>query len=165
MFALYLLLQLAHAFMQLLARSNLIEPVRTLTFLAQLLLESLRNQFPGMPLAVPETGSLRSCSWSPCATSLCPKTSSIPTHPPFRSVSPGHPPSRTQSQTPKLVAGLLAANQTHRPKGAFCQNDLAEHPLAPAPIRVIPISHRCNTSPDPRLRKIPLAGSCWLHLG
>jgi len=43
MFNLYLLLQLAHALMQLLARSNLIDPVRTLTFLAQLLLEALRN--------------------------------------------------------------------------------------------------------------------------
>jgi hypothetical protein len=43
MFALYLLLQLAHAFMQLLARSNLIDPVKTLTFLAHLLLEALRN--------------------------------------------------------------------------------------------------------------------------
>jgi hypothetical protein len=43
MFALYLLLQLAHAFMQLLARSNLIDPVNTLTFLAHLLLEALRN--------------------------------------------------------------------------------------------------------------------------
>jgi len=44
MFALYLLLQLAHAFMQLLARSDLIDPVTDLTFLAQLLLEALRNQ-------------------------------------------------------------------------------------------------------------------------
>ncbi|MCX6843859.1 MAG: hypothetical protein NTX53_16475 [candidate division WOR-3 bacterium] len=43
MFALYLLLQLAHAFMQLLARSNLIDPVTDLTFLALLLLEALRN--------------------------------------------------------------------------------------------------------------------------
>jgi hypothetical protein len=43
MFCLYLLLQLAHAFMQLLARSNLIDPVDTLTFLALLLLEALRN--------------------------------------------------------------------------------------------------------------------------
>ena len=40
---LYLLLQVAHLFMQLLARSNLIEPVSTLTFLADLLLEALRN--------------------------------------------------------------------------------------------------------------------------
>ena len=44
MFALYLLLQLAHAFMQLLARSDLIDPVTDLTFLAALLLEALRNQ-------------------------------------------------------------------------------------------------------------------------
>jgi len=44
MFALYLLLQLAHAFMQLLARSDLIDPVTDLTFLALLLLEALRNQ-------------------------------------------------------------------------------------------------------------------------
>ena len=43
MFCLYLLLQLAHALMQLLARSNLIDPVPTLTFLAHLLLEALRN--------------------------------------------------------------------------------------------------------------------------
>ncbi len=43
MFSLYLLLQLAHTFMQLLARSNLIDPVGTLTFLAYLLLEALRN--------------------------------------------------------------------------------------------------------------------------
>ncbi len=43
MTCLYLLLQIAHLFMQLLARSNLIEPVSTLTFLAQLLLEALRN--------------------------------------------------------------------------------------------------------------------------
>ena len=40
---LYLLLQVAHLFMQLLARSDLIEPVSTLTFLADLLLEALRN--------------------------------------------------------------------------------------------------------------------------
>jgi hypothetical protein len=43
MTALYLLLQIAHLFMQLLARSNLIEPVATLTFLAHLLLEAWRN--------------------------------------------------------------------------------------------------------------------------
>lgn len=43
MTCLYLLLQIAHLFMQLLARSNLIEPVPTLTFLAHLLLEALRN--------------------------------------------------------------------------------------------------------------------------
>ncbi len=43
MFALYLLLQIAHLFMQLLAHSDLIEPVATLTFLAALLLEALRN--------------------------------------------------------------------------------------------------------------------------
>ena len=47
MTALYLLLQIAHLFMQLLARSNLIEPVSTLTFLAALLLEAWRN----LPLA------------------------------------------------------------------------------------------------------------------
>jgi hypothetical protein len=43
MSALYLLLQIAHLFMQLLARSNLIEPGATLTFLAALLLEASRN--------------------------------------------------------------------------------------------------------------------------
>jgi hypothetical protein len=43
MTCLYLLLQVAHLFMQLLARSDLIEPVSTLTFLADLLLEALRN--------------------------------------------------------------------------------------------------------------------------
>ena len=43
MTALYLLLQIAHLFMQLLARSNLIEPVSTLSFLATLLLEAWRN--------------------------------------------------------------------------------------------------------------------------
>ena len=43
MTCLYLLLQIAHLFMQLLARSNLIEPDSTLTFLAHLLLEALRN--------------------------------------------------------------------------------------------------------------------------
>lgn len=47
MTGLYLLLQIAHLFMQLLARSNLIEPVSTLTFLAALLLEAWRN----LPLA------------------------------------------------------------------------------------------------------------------
>jgi hypothetical protein len=47
MFALYLLLQLAHAFMQLLTRSDLIDPVTDLTFLALLLLEALRTKpFP-----------------------------------------------------------------------------------------------------------------------
>lgn len=46
MTGLYLLLQIAHLFMQLLARSNLIEPVSTLCFLAALLLEALRNQPP-----------------------------------------------------------------------------------------------------------------------
>jgi hypothetical protein len=40
---LYLLLQIAHLFMQWLARSDLIDPVSTLTFLAHLLLEALRN--------------------------------------------------------------------------------------------------------------------------
>lgn len=44
MVGLYLLLQIAHLFMQLLARSNLIEPVPTLSFLAALLLEAWRNQ-------------------------------------------------------------------------------------------------------------------------
>jgi len=43
MTCLYLLLQIAHLFMQLLARSNLIEPVSTLAFLAELLLEAWRN--------------------------------------------------------------------------------------------------------------------------
>jgi len=43
MTALYLLLQIAHLFMQLLAHSNLIEPVTTLAFLAALLLEAWRN--------------------------------------------------------------------------------------------------------------------------
>jgi len=43
MTCLYLLLQIAHLFMQLLARSDLIDPVSTLTFLADLLLEALRN--------------------------------------------------------------------------------------------------------------------------
>lgn len=43
MTCLYLLLQVAHLFMQLLARSDLIDPVSTLTFLADLLLEALRN--------------------------------------------------------------------------------------------------------------------------
>ena len=43
MTCLYLFLQVAHLFMQLLARSDLIEPVSTLTFLADLLLEALRN--------------------------------------------------------------------------------------------------------------------------
>jgi len=44
MTGLYLLLQIAHLFMQLLARSNLIDPVATLSFLAALLLEAWRNQ-------------------------------------------------------------------------------------------------------------------------
>jgi hypothetical protein len=43
MFSLYLLLQIAHLFMQMLARSDLIDPVAALTFLADLLLEALRN--------------------------------------------------------------------------------------------------------------------------
>jgi hypothetical protein len=43
MTALYLLLQIAHLFMQLLAHSNLIEPAATLSFLAALLLEAWRN--------------------------------------------------------------------------------------------------------------------------
>jgi hypothetical protein len=43
MTGLYLLLQIAHLFMQLLARSDLIDPVPPLTFLADLLLEALRN--------------------------------------------------------------------------------------------------------------------------
>ncbi|MEI7512948.1 MAG: hypothetical protein WCK01_05865 [Candidatus Uhrbacteria bacterium] len=43
MLCLYILLQIAHLFMQLLARSNLIEDITNLTFLAYLLLESLRN--------------------------------------------------------------------------------------------------------------------------
>ncbi len=43
MTGLYLLLQIAHLFMPLGARSDLIDPVATLTFLADLLLEALRN--------------------------------------------------------------------------------------------------------------------------
>lgn len=44
MLCLYLILQIAHMFMQLLARSNLLdEPVKVLKHLAYLLLESLRN--------------------------------------------------------------------------------------------------------------------------
>jgi hypothetical protein len=43
MTALYLLVQIAHLLMQLLARSNLIEPTATLCFLAALLLEAWRN--------------------------------------------------------------------------------------------------------------------------
>lgn len=43
MLALYALLQIAHALMQLLARSDLLEPIGNLTFLAALLLEALRN--------------------------------------------------------------------------------------------------------------------------
>ena len=43
MLCLYVLLQIAHLFMQLLAKSDLIEPVANLTFLAALLLEALRN--------------------------------------------------------------------------------------------------------------------------
>ena len=54
MFALYLLLQLAHAFMQLLARSDLIDLVTDLTFLALLLLEALRNQTLPEELFAPE---------------------------------------------------------------------------------------------------------------
>ena len=40
---LYLVLQIAHLLMQLLAKSNLVDAVSTLTFLAHLLLEALRN--------------------------------------------------------------------------------------------------------------------------
>ena len=54
MFALYLLLQLAHAFMQPLARSDLIDPVTDLTFLAHLLLEALRNQVIPEALFAPD---------------------------------------------------------------------------------------------------------------
>lgn len=43
MLNLYYLLQIAHLFMQLLARSNLVDEVTHLTFLASLLLEALRN--------------------------------------------------------------------------------------------------------------------------
>ncbi len=52
MFCFYLLLQIAHMFMQLLAKSNLLdEPVQALKHLAYLLLESLRNH--RVPEAVP----------------------------------------------------------------------------------------------------------------
>lgn len=44
MYALYQVLQIAHLFMQLLAKSDLLEPVGTLTFLAALLQEGLRTQ-------------------------------------------------------------------------------------------------------------------------
>ena len=43
MLCLYVLLQIAHMLMQLLATSNLIEAAPTLTFLAARLLEDLRN--------------------------------------------------------------------------------------------------------------------------
>ncbi len=43
MLCLYHLLQIAHLFMQLLERSNLIESIGHLTVLAKLLLESIRN--------------------------------------------------------------------------------------------------------------------------
>ena len=53
MLCLYLILQIAHLFMQLLARSNLLdEPAPVLKHLAQLLLESLRNHI--LPNAAPE---------------------------------------------------------------------------------------------------------------
>ncbi len=52
MLCLYLILQIAHMFMQLLARSNLFdEPVKVLSHLAALLLENLRNHV--LPEAVP----------------------------------------------------------------------------------------------------------------
>ncbi len=52
MLCLYLILQIAHMFMQLLARSNLLdEPVQVLKHLAYLLLESLRNHV--LPETVP----------------------------------------------------------------------------------------------------------------
>lgn len=52
MLCLYLMLQIAHMFMQLLAKSNLFdEPVKVLKHLAHLLLESLRNQV--LPEVVP----------------------------------------------------------------------------------------------------------------
>ena len=44
LFGLYLLLQIAHILMQLLAKSNIVEGFETLRFLASLLLESLRNE-------------------------------------------------------------------------------------------------------------------------
>lgn len=53
MMCLYLILQIAHLFMQLLAKSNLFdEPIQALKHLAYLLLESLRNH--GLPEAVPD---------------------------------------------------------------------------------------------------------------
>ena len=53
MLCLYLILQIAHMFMQLLAKSNLLdEPVQVLKHLAYLLLESLRNYL--LPRAVPD---------------------------------------------------------------------------------------------------------------
>ena len=52
MLCLYLILQIAHMFMQLLAKSNLLdEPIQVLKHLAYLLLESLRNHV--LPSAVP----------------------------------------------------------------------------------------------------------------
>ncbi|MCX6039241.1 MAG: hypothetical protein NTW99_15420 [Chloroflexi bacterium] len=53
MLALYYLLQIAHLFMQLLARSDLVEGVTHLTFLAHLLLEALRNQHLSEDLFAP----------------------------------------------------------------------------------------------------------------
>ena len=53
MLCLYLILQIAHMFMQLLAKSNLLdEPTKVFKHLARLLLESLRHRF--LPEAVPE---------------------------------------------------------------------------------------------------------------
>jgi hypothetical protein len=53
MLCLYLILQIAHMFMQLLAKSNLLdEPVQVLKHLAYLLLESMRNHL--LPRAVPD---------------------------------------------------------------------------------------------------------------
>ncbi len=53
MLCLYLILQIAHMFMQLLAKSNLFdEPVKVLKHLAHLLIESLRNNV--LPQAVPD---------------------------------------------------------------------------------------------------------------
>ena len=43
MLCLYVLLQIAHMLMQLLAKSNLIQPLPPLTFLAARLLQDLRN--------------------------------------------------------------------------------------------------------------------------
>jgi len=118
MTCLYLLLQLAHLFMQLLARSNLIEPVSTLAFLAALLLEALRNR--------PR-----------------PEELSDPHQAPFQIRFTRAPPGDSRSGMSKRTAGPHLLSTLTPRNGQLLPYRPCRARCAFAAVPAVPISHRC----------------------